>query len=302
MASARASRTSRIEGNAHPSGERAAGGRGAPHTLARMPSAHPPPHALRALVTGGAGGIGAAIAAKLAAQGAAVVVTDIDADRLAETASRLGVYAVPADIATPDGVLLGIAAATERLGGIDAYFANAGIIGGAGLETPDSQWATTYDINVLAHVRAARALIPGWVERGHGRFVVTASAAGLLSMLDAAPYAVTKHAAVAFAEWLSITYGGKGIVVQALCPEGVRTAMLEQAGHLAELLVTHGARTPEEVADLVWEALHDNRFLILPHPQVAAYYRARATDTDAWVAGMQRLQDRFDALKEKAQS
>ena len=275
---------------------------GADRGLNNARPAHPPPHALRALVTGGAGGIGAAIAAKLAAQGAAVVVTDIDADRLADTASRLGVYAVPADIATPDGVLLGIAAATERLGGIDAYFANAGIIGGAGLETPDSQWATTYDINVLAHVRAARALIPGWVERGHGRFVVTASAAGLLSMLDAAPYAVTKHAAVAFAEWLSITYGGKGIVVQALCPEGVRTAMLEQAGHLAELLVTHGARTPEEVADLVWEALHDNRFLILPHPQVAAYYRARATDTDAWVAGMQRLQDRFDALKEKAQS
>ncbi len=265
--------------------------------MARMP--HPPPKSApqRVVITGAAGGIGAAIAARLASAGARVLVTDVDGERLTATAGRIGAEAVVADIATEAGVRAGIDAATESFGGIDCYFANAGIVGGAGLETPDEQWATTYAINVQAHVRAARLLMPAWVERGHGRFVVTASAAGLLSMLDAAPYSVTKHAAVAFAEWLAITYGSKGITVQAICPEGVRTAMLDQAGHLAELLAAHGARTPEEVADMVWEALQDNRFLILPHPEVADYYQARATDTDAWLAGMQRLQSRFEHLK-----
>ena len=267
------------------------------HRFARMPPA-PPPSSLRVVVTGAAGGIGAAIAGRLAQEGAQVLITDVDAARLEQTAQRLGVESVAADIATVAGVAAGIDAATERFGGIDAYFANAGIVGGEGLATPDEQWATTYAINVQAHVRAARLLMPGWAERGHGRFVVTASAAGLLSMLDAAPYSVTKHAAVAFAEWLAITYGGKGITVQAICPEGVRTAMLEQAGHLAQLLEAHGARTPDEVADLVWTALHDHRFLILPHPEVGDYYRARATDTDSWLAGMQRLQSRFEHLKE----
>lgn len=263
-----------------------------------MPSA--PPTVARAVVTGAAGGIGAAIAARLAAEGARVLITDIDAPRLAATAEEIGVEHVAADIATAEGVALAIDAATERFGGIDAYFANAGVVGGAGLETPDEQWATTFAINVQAHVRAARLLMPTWVERGHGRFVVTASAAGLLSMLDAAPYSVTKHATVAFAEWLAITYGQAGIVVQALCPEGVRTAMLDQAGHLAHLLAAHGARTPQEVADLVWESLQDNRFLILPHPEVADFYRSRATDTDAWLGGMQRLQSRFEQLKESS--
>ena len=261
-----------------------------------MPSPALSPSSLRAVVTGAAGGIGAAIATRLAAQGCRVVVADIDGDRLGETAARIGAYAVPGDCASADGVARLIDAATAELGEIDAYFANAGIIGGAGLETSDEQWAATLDLNVMAHVRAARLLMPGWVARGHGRFVVTASAAGLLSMIGGAPYSVSKHAAVAFAEWLAITYGGKGIAVQALCPQGVQTAMLDQAGDLRDLLSAQGALTPEEVAGHVWDALQDNRFLILPHPQVADYYRFRATDTDAWLAGMQRLQAGWEAL------
>lgn len=254
---------------------------------------------MRAVVTGAAGGIGAAIAARLVAAGAQVVVTDRDEPGLAALAERLGTYAVPADGATAYGVEHVIGEAIAHLGGIDAYFANAGVIGGAGLETPDEVWEQTIDINLLAHVRAARLLMPAWVERGRGRFVVTASAAGLLSMIGAAPYSVSKHAAVAFAEWLAITYGDKGIVVQALCPQGVRTAMLDQAGELRDLLSAQGAVTPEAVADLVWEAMQDDRFLILPHPQVADFYRRRADDTDAWLRGMRRLQAGFDHLKEQ---
>ncbi|GAA1776486.1 SDR family oxidoreductase [Nostocoides vanveenii] len=254
---------------------------------------------LRAVVTGAAGGIGAALAAKLVAEGASVVATDRDESGLAAIADRLGTYAVPADAATAYGVERVIEEATAHLGEIDAYFANAGVIGGAGLETPDEVWAQTLDVNVMAHVRAARLLMPAWVERGHGRFVVTASAAGLLSMIGAAPYSVSKHAAVAFAEWLSITYGDKGIVVQALCPQGVQTAMLDQAGELRDLLSAQGALTPEAVAELVWEAMQDDRFLILPHAQVAEFYRRRASDTDAWLRGMRRLQAGFDQLKEQ---
>lgn len=252
------------------------------------------------VVTGAAGGIGAALARRLAAEGMRLVIADVDEVRLAAVADAIGAYAVPGDCASADGVASLIDRAGAQLTEIDAFFANAGIIGGAGLDTTDEQWAATIEVNVMAHVRAARLLLPGWIERGHGRFVVTASAAGLLSMIDAAPYSVTKHAAVAFAEWLSITYGDKGIVVQALCPEGVRTAMLDESGHLAELLSAHGALEPDDVATIVWEALQDNRFLILPHPKVADYYRFRAADTDAWLAGMRRLQAGVDHKRDAA--
>lgn len=249
------------------------------------------------VVTGAGRGIGAALASRAAAAGAAVVVSDINAGDVQTVADRIGAYAVPADIATATGVTSLIESATAHLGGVDVYFANAGIVGEAGLGDSDEAWDQILDVNLLAHVRAARLLLPAWVERGSGRFVVTASAAGLLSMIDAAPYSVTKHAAVAFAEWLAITYGSKGITVQALCPQGVRTAMLEASGPLAGLLSAQGALEPEVVADIAWDAMADNRFLILPHPEVADFYRLRASDTDRWLAGMQRLQVQFDALK-----
>jgi NAD(P)-dependent dehydrogenase (short-subunit alcohol dehydrogenase family) len=147
----------------------------------------------------------------------------------------------------------------------------------------------------MAHVRAARVLVPRWLEDGQGgRFVVTASAAGLLTMIGAAPYSVTKHAAVGFAEWLSVTYGHRGIAVQAICPQGVQTRMLEQAGPLKDLLTRDAALTPDQVADAWVRSLEEDRFLVLPHPEVAGYYAARAADTDAWLAGMRRLQAKVD--------
>ena len=236
---------------------------------------------LRVVVTGAGRGIGAALATKAAAMGAHVVVSDINESDVQAVANTIGAYAVPADIGTAAGVATLIEEATAHLGDIDIFFANAGIIGESGLGDSDAAWAQILDVNVLAHVRAARLLMPRWVERGSGRFVVTASAAGLLSMVDAASYSVTKHAAVALAEWLAITYGSAGVIVQALCPQGVRTPMLDASAHLAELLSAHGALEPTDVADIVWGAFEDNRFLILPHPEVADFSKFRAATRTA---------------------
>lgn len=246
------------------------------------------------VVTGAARGIGRAIAMRMAAEGARVVVNDLDAAAVAEVAEEIGGHAVAGDAATEGGVEALVDAAREHLGAIDIYFANAGIDLGQGLDTSADDWARALEVNVLAHVRAAQQLVPTWLKTGGGRFVVTASAAGLLTMLGNAPYSVTKHASVAFAEWLSATYGHRGITVQALCPQGVRTQMLDNAGPLQELLSHDTALEPEQVAELVWQALHDDRFLILPHPEVRSYYERRATDPDRWLAGMRKLQQRLD--------
>jgi NAD(P)-dependent dehydrogenase (short-subunit alcohol dehydrogenase family) len=246
------------------------------------------------VVTGAAGGIGRALAERMVREGARVVVTDLDEARLGPVAEELGAYAVCADAATAAGVERVVTAAREHLGAIDVFFANAGVETGTGLDSFDADWARSLDVNLMAHVRAARLLVPDWLERGSGRFVVTASAAGLLTMIGSAPYSVSKHAAVAFAEWLSITYGNAGVVVQAICPQGVATRMYERAGPLKDLLGRDRVVTPQEVADLAWEAMQDNRFLILPHPEVAGYYAHRAASPDAWLAGMRHLQARFD--------
>jgi len=248
-----------------------------------------------AVVTGAAGGIGAAIAARLVAEGFQVVVADLDPS-VTQVADALGEQVTPfaGDCATEAGVTALVAAAHEALGKVDIFFANAGVEGGKGLESTEAEWATALEVNVMAHVRAARALVPGWLERGHGRLVVTASAAGLLTMLGSAPYSVTKHGAVAFAEWLRATYSHRGIVVQAICPQGVNTRMLDGSGPLKDLLSHDRALEPSEVADTVWAALQSDSFLVLPHPQVADYYRARATDPDRWLGGMGRLQAKLD--------
>jgi len=256
-----------------------------------------------AVVTGAAGGIGRAIATRLVAEGFRVVVADLD-PAVAETAGALGddvVAAVAGDCASEAGVADLITAAQEQLGHIDVFFANAGVEGGRGLEATEDQWARAIEVNVMAHVRTARLLVPTWLETGGGRLVVTASAAGLLTMLGSAPYSVSKHGAVAFAEWLRATYSHRGIVVQAICPQGVRTRMLDDSGPLRDLLSRDRALEPSEVADLVWEALQDERFLVLPHPEVAGYYAARASDPDAWLGAMGRLQVKLDtALAEDA--
>ena len=243
-----------------------------------------------AVVTGAAGGIGRALAARLAAEGCRVVVNDLDAERLAATAAELGVHAVLGDCSSEQGVAALVAAARDHLGGIDAWFGNAGLDRGRGLETSEADWAASHEVNVMAHVRAARLLVPEWLERGRGRYVVTASAAGLLTMLGAPAYSVTKHAAVAFAEWLAVTYRHRGIGVHAICPQGVRTDMLARSGPLQDLLSQDAALAPEQVADATWTAMAQDRFLVLPHPEVAGYYLTRAGETDRWIGGMNRLQ------------
>lgn len=247
-----------------------------------------------AVVTGAGRGIGRAIAVRLAGEGVRVVVNDLDARAAQEVADEIGGHAVPGDAASEDGVRALVDASRAILGGIDLFAANAGIDVAGGLEASEDDWLRSWDVNLMAHVRAARLLVPDWLERGSGRFLVTASAAGLLTMLGSAPYAVTKHSAVAFAEWLSATYGHRGLVVQILCPQGVRTRMLDNAGPVGEILLRDAAIDTDVVADCVWEALQDGRLLILPHPEVAEYYAARASTPDAWVGAMRRLQRRLD--------
>ncbi|HET6794509.1 MAG TPA: SDR family oxidoreductase, partial [Acidimicrobiales bacterium] len=206
--------------------------------------------------------------------------------------------AVPTDVGRPDDITALVRAAEERFGPVDLFCSNAGIAVGGGPEAPDEQWQKIWDVNLMAHVWAARAVLPSMLERGRGYLLNTASAAGLLTNLGAAPYAVTKHAAVALAEWLSITYGDSGIGVSCLCPQGVRTPMLlggldsgDPSGQV--VLASGGMLEPEQVADVVVAGLADERFLILPHPEVAEYMKRRANDHERWLAGMRRLQARM---------
>ena len=249
-----------------------------------------------AVVTGAARGIGRAIATRLVREGWSVVFADLDAAELASVATETGALAVPGDTSTDAGVRELVDTAYAHLGHVDAFFANAGIGTLAGLDATDEQWQRVLDTNVMAHVRAARHLVPRWLDVGGGRLVVTASAAGLLTMLGDAPYSVSKHGAVAFAEWLSATYRHRGIVVQAICPQGVQTRMLEQSGPLQALLTLDATVTPDEVAAAVWTALGGDDFLVLPHPEVRDYYAGRAAHPDAWLAGMNRLQQKLETL------
>lgn len=254
-----------------------------------------------AVVTGGASGIGRAMARRFAAAGArGVVVADLDENGASAVAVEIGDVAigVGCDVTSDEATDALIARAEEKFGPIDLFCANAGIGSGTGLDTPDDLWRATYAVNVHAHVLAARRLVPKWLERGEGYFLSTASAAGLLSQIGDAPYSVTKHAAVAFAEWLSLTYGDRGVRVSCLCPMGVNTALLQggldQAGSegLGARIVAASGRIlePEDVADMVVDAIGDERFLILPHPEVGEFLRRKGADTERWLAGMRRLQ------------
>jgi NAD(P)-dependent dehydrogenase (short-subunit alcohol dehydrogenase family) len=246
------------------------------------------------VVTGGGSGIGAALARRFAAEGARVVVNDINAAGASAVAQSCGGVAVPGDAASEAGVAALIAAARAELGEIDLYCANAGIARNGGPEAPESAWDDSWQVNVMAHVRAARLLTPAWLERGSGHLICTVSAAGLLTMLGTAPYSATKHAALSFAEWLAATYAHRGLTVQALCPMGVRTAMLDDISPAAELILGETAITTEEVADAVIAGIAGGGFLILPHPDVARMYANRAADTDRWLHGMNKLQTRTE--------
>jgi NAD(P)-dependent dehydrogenase (short-subunit alcohol dehydrogenase family) len=231
----------------------------------------------------------------MAAEGARVVVNDIDSAAAGAVAVSCGATAVPGDAASEDGVAALIAAAREVLGEIDLYCANAGIARSGAGQDAEPDWEASWQVNVMAHVRAARLLLPPWLARGRGHLLCTVSAAGLLTMLGSAPYSATKHAALAFAEWLAATYAHRGIVVQAVCPQGVRTPLLADGGPWLERLLGPSAIEPDAVADAVLAGIADGRFLILPHPEVAQYYAGRATDTDRWLAGINKIQRRLEA-------
>ncbi len=258
-----------------------------------------------AVVTGGGGGIGSAVAAGLADAGAKVVVADLDDDAAGRAADAINAahpgaaVAEGGDVADRARIRALIDRAEAEFGPVDLYFANAGVAGAPGLDLTDAQWDQVLDVNLRAHIRAAQLLVPQWVERGGGYFFSTASAAGLLTQIGSAAYSVTKHAAVGFAEWLSVTYGDRGVRVSCLCPMGVDTPLLYEGegsgdplGEAATRAVTAAGRVlgPDDVAAVVLEAVSDERFLVLPHPEVLEMYRHKGSDYDRWLRGMRRFQ------------
>jgi NAD(P)-dependent dehydrogenase (short-subunit alcohol dehydrogenase family) len=248
------------------------------------------------VLTGAAGGIGAALARRFTADGASgLVLADLDPEPLHALAAELGQAALPrpTDVADPEAVAGLVTDAEAAFGRIDLFCSNAGLAFGSGIDTADEDWARAWSVNVMAHVYAARAVLPGMLRRGSGYLLNTASAAGLLTMVGDAPYSVSKHAAVGLAEWLSVTYGDAGIGVSVLAPMGVRTGMLLpqiEQGDTAALAVAASGEllSPEQVAEAVVAGLDEERLLILPHPEVGRMYAKRAADPDRWVAGMRR--------------
>jgi NAD(P)-dependent dehydrogenase (short-subunit alcohol dehydrogenase family) len=254
------------------------------------------------LVTGGADGIGRALCRRFVAEGVrGLAVVDLQAEAAADLARELGptTVALAADVAQEADVVAAVRATEERFGPIDLLVSNAGIGTGGGVEAPNEAWQRIWEVNLMAHVYAARAVLPGMIARGEGYLLNTASAAGLLTNIGAAPYSVTKHAAVGLAEWLAITHGDQGIKVSCLCPQGVRTNMLlagadDPAG---AVVLAQGAIEPDEVAEAVVEGLRAEAFLILPHPEVLTHLQRKAGDYDRWIGGMRKLQRRIaDAL------
>ena len=249
------------------------------------------------VVTGAAGGIGEAIARRFAKEGArGVVVADRDAARLEKVAKDIGGLAVACDVAREDDIKRLVAEAERKFGPVDVFFSNAGIGRGGHEDATDKDWADSWAIHVMAHVYAARALVPGMLARKSGYLLNTASAAGLLASMGSAPYGVTKNAAVALAEHLSIQYGDRGICVSVLCPQAVDTDMLRMAGATAASV--DGVLNTDAVADAVIETMDAERFLVLPHPEVRDYM-ARKLDRDRWLRGMRRLRDKTGEGQEK---
>ena len=252
------------------------------------------------VVTGAGRGIGEALARSFHARGARVAVADLRgaAD---VAATRDGAVGIDADVSTEAGNRMLIESAREALGDIDLFFANAGVgIGSDPIETPEADWELAFDVNVHAHRWAAKYLLPEWLERGEGYFCSTASAAGLLAQIGSGPYTVTKRAAVAFAEYLAITYGDRGIKVTCLCPQGVNTAMLHAGddalpgGNVVK--AAGDVLEPADVADEVARTIEAEGFFVLPHPEVAGYMQAKANDPERWLGGMRKLQRRVAGL------
>jgi NAD(P)-dependent dehydrogenase (short-subunit alcohol dehydrogenase family) len=246
------------------------------------------------IVTGGGSGIGAALCRAFASAGAAgVVIGDVNSAAAEAVAHEVNGVAVATDVTDESAVRALVAVAVERHGRVDIYCSNAGIAIGGGPEAPDDAWQRSWEVHVMAHVYAARAVLPAMLERGEGYILGTVSAAGLLNHVAAAPYAVTKAAGLSFLEWLAIAHGARGIRISALCPQGVRTPMLALAGEKDFLFA--GALEADVVAANVLEALRDETFLILPHPEVREFFARKASDYDRWLRGMQRLREHIVA-------
>jgi NAD(P)-dependent dehydrogenase (short-subunit alcohol dehydrogenase family) len=244
------------------------------------------------VVTGAASGIGKALAARFAKEGArGVVCADLNDNDAKAVAAGLGVpsLGLRCDVGQEGDMNALVVATLEKFGAVDIFCSNAGIIGRHGLDASLKEWRRTMDVNFMAHVLAAKAVVPVMIKQGGGTIVATASAAGLLMQVDSATYTVSKHAAVAFAEWLSVNYAERGIKVSCLCPQGVRTPMLLGPTGDRKSFLSEGSVSAEEVAGKVMEAIEAERFLILPHPEVAEYEQRKTTDRDRWLAGMRRL-------------
>lgn len=253
------------------------------------------------VVTGGAGGIGQALVRRFVAEGArAVVIADRDLAGTERLAQEVGGLAVQADLSTEGAVLRLIEQAEAHAGPIDVFFSNAGVAGpNGGPEVGDSAWLLSWNLHVMAHVWATRAVLPGMLARGEGYLVNTASAAGLLANVRAAPYSVTKHAAVALAEWLSIAYHDRGVRSSCVCPLGVRTPMLLEDRVASSAVASGETIEPEAVAAAVVEGMREDRCLILPHPQVRDYMLRRGDDHERWLRGMRRMAGALDGLDDQ---
>ncbi|MDQ2942398.1 MAG: SDR family oxidoreductase [Candidatus Dormibacteraeota bacterium] len=242
------------------------------------------------VVTGGAKGIGRALASRFAGAGAkAVIVADVDVEGASAVAREIGGTAVKCDVSIESDVKQLVDRVEAERGRIDIFCSNAGIGVGGGPEAPNEEWQRIWDVNVMSHVFVARHALPRMLNRNDGYLLGTVSAAGLLNHVFAAPYGVTKAAALSLFEWLSIAHGAQGIRVSCLCPQGVKTDMLAAERRLGLEFLTANALEPEAVAEAVLEGIRDERFLILPHPEVAEYFRRKADDYDRWLNGMRRL-------------
>lgn len=240
-----------------------------------------------AVITGAASGIGRATALRFAAEGAAgIVAADLNPDGLMPVVEATGGIGVTCDVSKEQDIRSLVQAAEARYGRIDVYFSNAGIISRGGPETPDEVWERNWKVHVMAHVWASRAVVEPMLARGGGYFLITASAAGLLNIVESASYGVTKHGAVAFAEWLAIAYGRRGLRVSCLCPQLVRTGMMSNEETSAGV---DGVLSAEDVAGEIVKVMGEERFLILPHAQVLEYMRAKTSNYDRWLGGMQKL-------------
>ncbi|MCH7671706.1 MAG: SDR family oxidoreductase [Proteobacteria bacterium] len=254
------------------------------------------------VVTGGASGIGKSLCERFAQEGAsAVVVSDINQAGIEQTVADISAstraLGVKTDVGVEEEVNELVAKTLDQFDHIDLFCSNAGIFTPGGENVSTEAWQAIWDINVMSHIFAARAVLPGMLARGEGYLLNTSSAAGLLSQVGSAPYSVTKHAAIGFAEWLSISYGNKGIKVSVLCPQAVRTAMT--AGGDGGVAGLDGMLEPEKLADTVIETLEKERFLVLPHPEVLTYMRRKTDDYDRWLGGMRRLHEKFDDIYKK---